>query len=78
MLHQAKGMQESLGDIVLIKGGEKYRGKWNIGMVDKLYRGKGGVIRAVGLRTSKSYIKRPIQYFYPLELHCDVENNHHQ
>ena len=42
MLHQAKEMQISLGDIVLIKGDEKHRGKWNIRMADKLYRGKDG------------------------------------
>ena len=74
MLHQAKEMQISLGDIVLIKSDEKYRGKWNIGMVDNLYKGKDGVIRAVGLRTSELYIERQILYLYPLELHCDVEN----
>ena len=34
---------------------------------------KDGVIRAVGLRTSKSYIERPIDYLNKLELHCDVE-----
>ena len=73
MFHQANEMQISLGDIVLIKGYEKHSGKWNIGMCDKLYRGQYGVIRAVGLRTSKLYIERPIQYLYPLELHCDVE-----
>ena len=66
-------MQVSLGDIVLIKGDGKHRRKPNVGMVDKLYRGKDGVIRAVGLRTSKSYIERQIQYLHPLELHCDVE-----
>ena len=66
-------MQISLGDIVLIKSDEKHRRKWNIGMVDKLYRGKDDGIRAVGLRTSKSYIERPIHYLDPLELHCDVE-----
>ena len=60
MLHQAKEMQISLGDIVLLKGDEKHREKWNIRMVNKLCRGKDGVIRAVGLRTSKSYIERPI------------------
>ena len=27
----------------------------------------------MGLRTSKSYTECPIQYLYPLELHCDVE-----
>ena len=63
-------MQVSLGDIALIKGDGKHRGKWNVGIVD---RGKDGVIRAVGLRTSKSYIERQIQYLHPLELHCDVE-----
>ena len=41
-------MQISLGDIVLIKGDEKHRGEWDIGMIDKLYKGKDGVIRAVG------------------------------
>ena len=29
MLHQAKEMQISLGDVVLTKGDEKRRGKWN-------------------------------------------------
>ena len=51
----------------------KSTGGSGIGMADKLYMGKDGVIRAVELRTSKSYIERPIQYLYPLELHCDVE-----
>ena len=42
-------------------------------MVDTLYRGKDSVIRGMGLRISKSYIERPIQYWYSLELHCNVE-----
>ena len=66
MLHHAKEMQISLGEVVLIKATEKHSGKWNIGLVDKLYRGKDGVVRAVGLRTSKTYIERPIQYLFPL------------
>ena len=40
ILHQANEMQISLGDIVLIKGDEKHEVKWNIRMIDKLYRGK--------------------------------------
>ena len=66
MLHHAKEMQISLGEVVLIKATEKHTGKWNIGLVEKLYRSKDGVIRAVGLRTSKTYIERPIQYLCPL------------
>ena len=66
-------MQISIGDIALIKEEEKHMGKWNIGIVEKLYQGKDGVIRATGLKTSKSYIEHPIQYLYLLELHCDIE-----
>ena len=73
ILHQAKEMQISLGAIILIKGDEKCKGKWKVGMVGKLYRGKDGVIGAVGLRTSKSYVAYPTQYLYPFELHCDTE-----
>ena len=62
MLHQAKEMQIALDDIVLIKVDEKQREICNIGMVD---RGK--------LRTSKSYNEHPIQYLYPLEIHCNVK-----
>ena len=70
-------MQISLGDIVS-KVMKSTGGKWNIGMVDKLYRHKDGMIRAVGLRTSKSNIKRLIQYLYPLEYIVMLKNNHHQ
>ena len=64
-------MQISLGGIV----DKKHKGKWNIGMVEKLYTGKDGVIRAEALRTSKSYNECPVQYLYPLKLHCDFEKH---
>ena len=35
------------GDVVLIKGGNKNRGKWNMGIVTKLFQGSDGEIRAV-------------------------------
>ena len=66
MLDQAKEMQISLGEIALIKDDEKNMGKYNIGIDDKLYRGKEDMTRAVGLRIAKSYIENPIQYMHPL------------
>ena len=54
----------------MIKGDDKHRGKWHIGIVEKLFEGKDNVIRAVNLRLRKKYIKRPIQFLYPLELSC--------
>ena len=64
MLHQGKEMQISLGDIIFIKDDKKHRGEWDIGLVEKLCRGKDGVTQAVEFRTSKSYIEHPIQYLH--------------
>ena len=65
-------MEIAIGDVVLIKGDDKNRGKWNIGIVEELYEGKDNVIRAVKLRSRKTHIEQPIQFFYPLELSCET------
>ena len=72
MKNNTRDMKIAVGDVVLIKGDEKHRGKWNIGIVEELYEGKDKVIRAVRLRSRKTAIERPIQHLYPLELHCDI------
>jgi hypothetical protein len=36
---------------------------------------RDGVVRGVRLRAGKSFMERPIQFLYPLELHCDRESN---
>ena len=40
-------MEITIGDVVVIKGDDKHRCKWNIGIVEKLYEGKDNIIRAV-------------------------------
>ena len=67
-------MKISIGDVVLIKNEDRNRRKWKIGIVDKLYYGRDDVIRAVQLRSGKSFIQRPIQHHYPLELNCDINH----
>ena len=37
--HKSHGIQTSKGDVVLIKGDEKNRGKWNIGIVQHINKG---------------------------------------
>lgn len=74
MKHKVSKMKIQIGDVVMIKGNVKNKGKWNIGVVDKLYQGQDEVIRAVRLRAGKSYYERPIQHLYPLELNCDMVN----
>ena len=44
----------------------------NIGIVEELYEREHNVIRAVRLRSRKTYNERPIQFLYPLELSCDT------
>jgi hypothetical protein len=60
------------GDVVMIKGEEKNRGVWRIGIVEKLIQGRDNVVRGVRLRAGKSYMERPVQHLFPLELSCDM------
>ena len=69
--HNKRQLSLTSGDVVIIKGDEKNRGQWKLGIVDELFPGSDGVIRAVKLRAGKSYLERPIQHLYPLELSCD-------
>ena len=67
MKNGTKEMRVKAGDIVLIKGDERNRGKWKIGIFDKLMKGRDGIVRAVRLRAGKSYLERTIQH-----LSCDI------
>ena len=73
MEHKTKEMNVKLGDVVLIQDTERNRGKWNMGIVVKLFQGRDGVVRAVGLRAGKSFLERAVQHLFPLELSCDQE-----
>ena len=57
MMNNTKEMKIEVGDMVLIKGEEKNKGKWNIRIVEELYKGKDNVMRGVTLRTQKSHIE---------------------
>lgn len=60
-----------IGDVVLIRSDERNRGKWPLGVVEELFEGRDGTVRAVKLRAGKTFLERPIQHLYPLELSCD-------
>lgn len=70
-----KGKASSLnpGDVVLIRSDEKNRGKWPLGVVVELFNGRDGVVRAVKLRAGKTFLEKPIQHLYPMELTCEIE-----
>jgi hypothetical protein len=72
LTHKVKQSKLSVGDIVIIKSDEKNRGKWPLGIVTELVLGRDGVVRAVKLRAGKSFLERPTQHLYPLELSVDI------
>ena len=54
--------------VVLVRGEEKIRLKWPIGIVQEVYPGKDGLVRAVDVKTAKGVVTRPIQKIHDLEL----------
>ena len=64
------------GDVVLIQGDERNRGKWNVGIVVKLIKGRDVVVRAARLRAGKSFLERAIRQLCPMELSCDSYQEH--
>ena len=52
--HQSHGTQISNGDVVLIKGDKKNRGKWYIGIVQRINNRKDENIRSAKLRYKKT------------------------
>ena len=69
---KGKEAERKVGDVMLIKGDERNRGHWKIGVIDTLIPGRDGIVRAVKLRAGKSYLERAVQHLYPLELACDT------
>ena len=68
--HKGSKVALAKGDVI-IKGEEKNRGLWKLGIVEELITGREGVVRGAKLRGGRSYLERPVQHLYPMELSCD-------
>ncbi len=69
--HKKSSFTVAKGDVVIIQSDERNRGKWPLGVVEELYKGRDGVVRAVKLRAGKTFLERAVNQLYPLELSCD-------
>ena len=69
--HLGKPFSLAVGDVVILKREEKNRGKWPLGIVEKMYPGKDGVARAVKLQSGRNVLERPVQHVCPLEFSSD-------
>ena len=65
----------AIGDVVIIKGEERNRTLWRLGIVTELFKGKDKIVRAAKTRCGKSELERKVQHLYPMELHCDWKYN---
>ena len=55
--HSKKEPEVKVGKVVVIKGEERNRAQWNIGIITDVYPGKDGKKGAVKLRARKSYLE---------------------
>ena len=56
----------------MIKGEERNRVQWNIGIITDAYPGKDGKVRVVKLRAGRCYLERAVQHLYPLKISRDI------
>jgi hypothetical protein len=68
----------SVGDVVIIHD-DSPRGFWKLGLVERLIEGRdnevrGAVVRVKSGQGASSFLKRPIQRLYPLEV-CHSESD---
>ena len=73
--HHGKQSTLLAGEVVIIASDERNRGKWTLGIVEKLFPGRDGVIRAAKVKTSNGHLERAVNHLYPLELSCDQSSN---
>ena len=63
-------MKININDVIMIEGDEKNCGKWKAGVIENISKGKDKTITSIRIRTRKSFIERPIQLPYSMELYC--------
>ena len=65
----------AIGNVVIIKGEQRNRNLWRLGIVTELCKGKDRIVRAAKIRCGKSELERAVQHLHPMELHCDWKYN---
>jgi len=68
----------SVGDVVIVHEESLPRGFWKLGLVKELFKGRDGVTRGAIVKLASksrrpSFLHRPIQHLYPLEIHQEID-----
>ena len=73
LLLQSKGgdsgssVEPCIDQVVLIMENNVPRGRWNMGRITELYKGRDGKVRSVCLKTAAGELRRAVQSLVPLE-----------
>ena len=62
-------------EVVFIHSDNRSKAKWTLGIVTNVFSGPDNTVRAVRVKTSKSYTESTVQQLHPLELSCDVDRD---
>ncbi len=73
-INRVETQPPAVGEVVLIVGEEKNRGKWMKGKVLRIVKGADGVPRGVILLHKGNRLERPFQAVCPLEIRSTVED----
>ena len=69
------GSVVNIGDVVLVYNEGLKRGFWKVAIVERLVKGKDGVVRGASVRMVEKgrpkVLNRPLQRLYPLEIRED-------
>ena len=64
-----------VGEVVICHSDDRNKGKWILGIITDLFPGPDNTVRAVRVKTSKSYLECAEQHLYPLELSFNVDRD---
>ena len=70
-LYDTAPLELKENNAVIVRSEERNRGRWSLGIVTELIRGKHGIVRGMKLQSGTGYIERAVQHLHPLELSCD-------
>ena len=62
-------------EVVIVRSNDQNKGKGILGLITDVFLGPDNTVRAVRVKTSKSYLECAMQHLYPLELSCGVDRD---
>ena len=72
--HSKREPEAKICEVVFIKGNERNKAQWKLGVITEVYPGRDRNGRAVTLRAGKSNLEQAIQHLYPLKLSCVLKH----